>query len=339
MFIAPRRNAGTLLWLSAACLVLLSLSSCRSEPQGGSGAPPAERTLRVVRPKQFTALQVLEKHGTLERALLPLGFSVQWLEFAAGPQQLEALGANALDIASTAESPPVFAQAAGTEILYLAGVPPSGRAVSLLVPTGSTASTIRELVGKKVAFQKTSIGHYLLIKALARAGLKLDDVESVFLPPPDANAAFSQNQVDAWFIWEPFVTRAVQSGLGRVLLDGEQLRDSCNFLTTTRRFASEHPDVLRAFLTALSEEEAWSREHPREMAELLAPSLMIDVPTLLDMHAKYTYGLLPITPALIDKQQEVADLWSRLGFLPGRVDVRSSFASPAEYAQLMPPAP
>jgi sulfonate transport system substrate-binding protein len=59
-------------------------------------------------------------HGTLEKSLLPLGFSVQWLEFAAGPQQLEALGADALDIAATAESPPVFAQAAGTPIAIAA---------------------------------------------------------------------------------------------------------------------------------------------------------------------------------------------------------------------------
>lgn len=319
-------------------LALLSIASCRGEAQGGAGAASPEHTLRVVRPKQFTALQVLEKHGALDQALRPLGFSVQWLEFAAGPQQLEALGADALDIASTAESPPIFAQAAGTQILYLAAVPPSGKSISLLVPTGSTASTIADLAGKKIAFQKASIGHYLLVKALAQAGLTLDDVQSVFLPPPDANAAFSQSEVDAWFIWEPFVTRAVQSGLGRVLLDGEHLRDSCNFLTTTRRFAGEHPDVLAAFLAALQEEEAWSRDHPLEMAALLAPSLMIDVPTLLEMHGKYSYGLLPITPAVIDKQQEVADLWLRLGFLPARVDVRASFPSPSEYARFELPA-
>jgi ABC-type nitrate/sulfonate/bicarbonate transport system substrate-binding protein len=148
------------------------------------------------------------------------------------------------------------------------------------------------------------------------------------LPPPDANAAFSQSQVDAGFIWEPFVTRAVQGSIGRVLLDGEQLRDSCNFLTTTRRFATEHPDVLAAFVDALQVEEAWSRDHPRDMAELLAPSLMIDVPTLLEMHGKYTYGLLPITPAWIDKQQEVADLWLGLGFLPARARIASTPSSP-----------
>jgi sulfonate transport system substrate-binding protein len=332
----PRRSSSRALAV-LLLLALVALSSCRAESEAPRPAQPAEHVLRVVRPKQLTALSVLEKQGKLEARLRPLGFSVQWLEFAAGPQQLEALGADALDIASTAESPPIFAQAAGTQLAYLASVPPSGKTVSLLVPSASTARSIRELKGKKIAFQKASIGHYLLIKALAEEGLALSDVESVFLPPADANAALSRGAVDGWFIWEPFVTRAVQSGVGRVLLDGERLRDSCNFLTTTRRFVSEHPDVLEAFLAELQQAEAWSRDHPREMAELLSSSLMIDVPTLLEMHGKYTYGVLPITEGWIAKQQEVADMWQKLGFLPKQVDVRASFLSSAEYARLGPP--
>jgi sulfonate transport system substrate-binding protein len=319
-------------------LALAVLSSCRAKPEATGEPTQPAHVLRVVRPKQLTALSVLEKRGELDKRLLPLGFRVEWLEFAAGPQQLEALGADALDIAATAESPAIFSQAAGTPLVYLAAIPPSGKAVSLLVPTNSTATSIRDLKGKKVAFQKASIGHYLLVRSLTLAGMALDDVTSVFLSPPDANAAFSQNQVDAWLIWEPFVTRTIQNGAGRVLFDGEGLRDSCNFLTTSRRFATEHADVLAVFLAALQEAEAWSRDHPREMAELLSPSLMIDVPTLLEMHGKYTYGVLPITDAWMAKQQEVADLWLRLGFLPAKLDVRAGVLSPAEYARLGPPA-
>jgi sulfonate transport system substrate-binding protein len=328
------RPHGLFAWL---LLGLAVLSSCRAEPEAARAAIPPAQVLRVIRPKQLTALSVLEKHGGLDSQLLPLGFRVEWLEFAAGPQQLEALGANALDIAATAESPAIFSQAAGTPLVYLASIPPSGKAVSLLVPTTSSASTMRDLKGKKVAFQKASIGHYLLVKALTQVGLTLEDVTSVFLSPPDANAAFSQNQVDAWIVWEPFVTRTVQSGAGRVLFDGEGLRDSCNFLTTSRRFATEHADVLAIFLAELQKAEAWSRDHPREMAELLSPSLLIDVPSLLEMHGKYTYGVLPITDAWMAKQQEVADLWLRLGFLPAKLDVRSGMLSPAEYARLGPP--
>ena len=79
-----------------------------------------KKVVRIVRSKQLTALAVLEKKGILEKRLGDLGYKVEWPEFAAGPQQLEALNAGGLDIASTAESPPVFSQAAG--------VPQIGRA-------------------------------------------------------------------------------------------------------------------------------------------------------------------------------------------------------------------
>jgi sulfonate transport system substrate-binding protein len=327
-----------LAWACAlACLCVSNVSGCTERAEASATATRPASVLRVVRPKQLTGLSALEKQGTLEKDLLPLGFGVEWLEFAAGPQQLEALSAGALDVAATAESPPIFAQAAGSSLVYLATMPPSGKAVSLLVPAASTAHDIADLRGKKIACQKASIGHYLLVKALERAGLTLADVTSVFLAPPDANAAFSAHEVDAWFIWEPFGTRNVQNGSARVLLDGDALRDTGNFITTRRAFAEAHPDVLAVFLADVQQAEAWSRAHPRELAELLSPSLLIDVPTLLGMHAKYTYGILPITQQAITKQQEVADLWFRLGFLPQKVDVATAFLPLARYEKLSPP--
>jgi sulfonate transport system substrate-binding protein len=342
---APARattKSPTLGCLACALLGLLgALSGCSRKPEASKEQAQAAHTtqvFRVVRPKQLVGLSVLEKWATLEKDLAPLGFSVEWLEFAAGPQQLEALNAGALDLASTAESPPIFAQAAGGPLVYLATTASNGKAVSLLVPTDSPVHSIADLKGKKIAFQKASIGHYLLFKALESAGLKLEDVQSVFLPPADANAAFSEKKVDAWLIWEPFGTRIVEGHLGRVLVDGGKLRDTGNFYTTTRGFVDAHSDVLQIFLRDLQQAEAWSTAHPQEMAELLAPSLLIDVPTLLEMHKKYEFGVVPITAPVIEKQQQVADLWFRLGFLPAKVDVRTGFLSLAQYAALEPAA-
>jgi sulfonate transport system substrate-binding protein len=176
-----------------------------------------------------------------------------------------------------------------------------------------------------------------LVKALERAGLTLKDVEPVFLPPADANAALSAGLVDGWFIWEPFPTRAVQSQIGRVLLDGGSLRDTGNFYTTRRAFLEEHPEALKLLLRDAQQAEAWCRDHPQELAELLAPTLLMDVPTLLAMHDKYTFGVLPISEQVIAKQQQVADLWLELGFLPHAVDVKRGFLSPEQYIGWVPP--
>jgi sulfonate transport system substrate-binding protein len=326
-------SAGVLL----ACLLLLGACGKGGGSATGKGEASSQRVFRVVRPKQLTALSVLEKKGTLAEALKPLKVTVTWLEFAAGPQQIEALNAGELDLASTAESPPVFAQAADTSLVYLATQLPSGRATSCLVTPESGIKTVADLKGKKVAFQKASIGNYLLIKALRQVGLGPNDVQQVFLPPPDAQAAFNAKSVDAWLIWEPFGTRAVKNGSGKVLFDGGGgLRDSGNFYTTSRAFADQNLDVLKVFLAELTKAEAWSHANPRPMAELLTADLQIDVPTLLEMHARYDFAVLPITEPVIAKQQEVADMYFGLGYLPKKVDVRKGLLRPEQYAALGP---
>ncbi|WP_413172400.1 aliphatic sulfonate ABC transporter substrate-binding protein [Anabaena azotica] len=303
----------------------------------GNSSNTNQKAVRIVRSKQLTALAVLEKQGTLEKRLEPLGYKVEWPEFAAGPQQLEALNAGGLDIASTAESPPIFSQAAGAPLVYLAANSSDGQAISLLVPANSPVKSFKDLKGKKIAFQKASIGHYLTVRAVEKEGLKLTDVESVFLAPPDANVAFSQGKVDGWFIWEPFVTRNVQNKVGRVLIDGGNgLRDTNNFYSTNRKFYQENPQVIKIFLEELQKAQTWSKNHPKELAQLLAPVTQLDAATLEKMHSKYDFALVPITEAVINKQQEVADKWYSLGLIPKQVNVKDGFLTPEQYAEITP---
>jgi sulfonate transport system substrate-binding protein len=309
-----------------------------------SGAPSAQRAqpqepfqvFRVARSKQLTGLAALEARGGLEQGLAPLGFQVKWFEFLAGPQQFEAFNSGALDLAATAESPPVFAQAANGPVAYVAKTAANGGLVSLVVPVSSSVKTVADLKGKKVAFQKSSIGHYLMIRALEQQGLKITDVEVVNLAPPDANVALAQSRIDGWFIWEPFVTRVVQAGTGRVILDGEKLRNTTNFFTTTTSFAKEHPEVLRVFLERLHESDEWCAAHPRELADLLAEKLGLDVPTAIAMHAKTTWGVFPLTEHDVQIQQEVADTWLRTGYLPHKIDVKPGFLAPELYSKIVP---
>lgn len=321
-------------WLFALVLIACSGAPSTQEAQ----ANPASKVFRIARSKQLTGLAALEAQGGLEKALAPLGLEVKWFEFLAGPQQFEAFNSGALDLATTAESPPVFAQAANGPVAYIAKMAPNGALVSLVVPASSSIKTVADLKGKKVAFQKSSIGHYLMIRALEEQGLEITDIESVNLAPPDANVALAQSRIDAWFIWEPFVTRAVQAGTGRVILDGDKLRHTTNFYTATTTFAKEHPDVLRVFLERVHEADEWCAAHPRELADLLAEKLGLDVPTAIAMHAKTTWGVFPLTDHDVQIQQEVADTWLRTGYLPHKIDVSSGFIAPELYSKIVPAA-
>ncbi|MEH2381968.1 MAG: aliphatic sulfonate ABC transporter substrate-binding protein [Nostoc sp.] len=294
-----------------------------------------KQELRVVYSK-LGSLAVMRKQGTLEKSLAAKNFTVKWLEFAAGPQALEALNAGSLDIAATAESPPIFAQAAGTPLVYVATTPFNGKGVSFLVPKNSPVKSVADFKGKKVSFQKASIAHYVLLKALQKEGLKLSDIKSLFLPPPDANVAFSQGGIDVWVIWEPYITRNVQKNLGRVLIDGQGLQDIGGFYTSSRKFAKEHPEILKVFLEEFIKAEDWSHKNIDKLAELETGDVGIDVPTLKAIHSKAVYGLLPITDEVVNKQQQIADLWYAQGLLPKKVNVKDGVLTPEEYAAFTP---
>src|SRR5690606_30844430 len=151
---------------------------------------------------------LLKNKGTLEGKLAEIGYKPVWSEFPSGPPLLEALNAGAIDFGHAGEAPPIFAQAAAAEFVYVAHEPPAPKGEAILVPKDSPIKSVAELKGKKVALNKGSNVHYLLVKALEDAGLKYTDVQAVFLPPADARAAFERGSVDAWVIWDPYQAAA-----------------------------------------------------------------------------------------------------------------------------------
>ncbi|RZA09956.1 MAG: sulfonate ABC transporter substrate-binding protein, partial [Proteobacteria bacterium] len=152
-------------------------------------------TLRIGYQKYGT-LVLLKAKGTLEKRLAAQGVDVKWIEFPGGPQLLEGLNVGSIDFGVTGETPPVFAQAAGADLLYVAYEPPAPTSEAILVPRDSTIRSVSELKGKKVALNKGSNVHYLLVRALEEAGLKYSDIQTVYLPPSDARAAFERGSVD-----------------------------------------------------------------------------------------------------------------------------------------------
>ena len=75
--------------------------------------------------QKYGKLVLLKSKGTLEDKLKAAGYKVVWTEFPSGPPLLEALNVGAIDFGNTGEAPPIFAQAAGAPIQYVAYEPPA----------------------------------------------------------------------------------------------------------------------------------------------------------------------------------------------------------------------
>ncbi|WP_163063575.1 ABC transporter substrate-binding protein, partial [Acinetobacter baumannii] len=76
--------------------------------------------------------------------------------------------------------------AAGADLVYIGAEPAKPKAEVILVADNSPINSVAELKGRKVAFQKGSSSHNLLLRALQQAGLKFSDIQPVYLAPADA---------------------------------------------------------------------------------------------------------------------------------------------------------
>ena len=162
----------------------------------GAHAEPAKE-LRIGFQKSASLFVLQKAQGTLEKRLAPQGVAVKWVEFPAGPQLLEGLNVGAVDVGFVGEAPPIFAQAAGARFVYIGNDPASPTTEAVVVPKDSPLKSVADLKGRRVALNKGSNVHYLLVKLLEKNNLKYSDITPVFLPPADARAAFEKGAVDA----------------------------------------------------------------------------------------------------------------------------------------------
>lgn len=290
-------------------------------------------TLRIGYQKYGT-LVLLKAKGTLEKRLAEQGVEVKWTEFPGGPQLLEGLNVGSVDFGVTGETPPVFAQAAGADLLYVAHEPPAPSGEAILVPKDSPIKSVAELKGKKVVLNKGSNVHYLLVRALEDAGLKYSDITPVYLPPADARAAFERGSVDAWVIWDPFQSAAEKQLQARSLRDGTGLVDNHQFYLATRTFAEQHPQVIGTLVEEIRGVGEWVKGNLDEATSQVAPLIGLSPEITRQAVERQGYGAQFITPDVVEAQQKIADTFTELKLIPKKLSIKDVIWNPpAKVAQ------
>jgi sulfonate transport system substrate-binding protein len=286
----------------------------------------AQSTNNVIRIgyQKYGTLVLLKARGSLEKRLAPLHVEVQWTEFPAGPQLLEGLNVGAIDFGIAGEAPPIFAQAAGADLVYVGYEPPASAGEAILVPKDSPIKTVAELKGKKVALNKGSNVHFMLVKLLEKAGVQYKDIDAIFLTPADARAAFERGSVDAWAIWEPFHAAAQRQTGARILADGNGVVSNHQFFLASRSYAAKQADVIATVLAELASVDQWAKTNPKEAAAALQPQIGLDQPTLELALSRGGYGVTPVNDAVIAEQQRIADTFFDLKLIPKHINVRDA---------------
>lgn len=276
--------------------------------------------LRIGYQKSAVNLVILKQQGALEKRFP--GSRVQWIEFPAGPQLLEALATGNLEFGLTGDSPPVFAQAAGKDLLYVGAEPPKPDSSAILVLPSSPLRRLQDLQGKRVALQKGSSAHYLLVRAVDKAGLRWSDIQPIYLAPADARAAFERGSVDAWAIWDPFYAAAELALQPRALATGRDLSSNNSFYLASRAFATGQPRALAVLFEELTRADRIAQQDRPAAIKLVADFSGLDagvVSRFIQRRPPSPVG--PLTPAIVADQQRVADAFHRLGLIPRTVRV------------------
>jgi aliphatic sulfonates family ABC transporter substrate-binding protein len=265
-------------------------------------------------------LMLVKGSGSLDAALAARGVQVQWVEYAGGMQLVEALRAERLEAAVLGDSPAVFAQAHDVPIVYLAAEPPAPHGTALVVQEDSRLNQVCELRGRRVAVHRAAQAHYLLLRALEEAGVAPEEVDICFEPPERAMTAFQRREIDAWGIWDPWLSSARLDCHARVLRDSTGLLKNSAYHVARRDFAERHPDQVAELVAHLQQAAEWVKCDPVGVGALVAPGLGLSAHALV-ASLERDLAALPLTPDLIAAQQEVADTLFRLHMIPRAVTV------------------
>jgi len=259
---------GIPLWIILLAVVWVTGETARGETAIRVGAFP-----NITHPQAMVG----KSNHWFEKALGPQ-VKIEWKSFNAGPSAIEALFAGAIDLTYIGPNPAIsgYVRSNGEALRIVAGATSGGAA--LVVRRDSGIQKPEDFHGKRVASPQMGNTQDVALRAwLIAHGMKSTDkggdVQVIPLANPDQLTLFLKKELDAAWAPEPWATRLIQEGNGRLFLDERTLWPGGNFITAhlvvRTQFLKEHPDLVKSWLRAHVELTDWINEHLPEAKGLL----------------------------------------------------------------------
>lgn len=256
-------------------LAALALAACSSAAQGTTTTAHGEdaagvTVLKIADPGNAGVLAYAKKTGAFDKPLAAAHAKIEWGgSYASFTATIDALNAGSINILEGAISPAVgFLSTSDNLKIFSVIDPQTGTSVlpqdGLVVPAKSTAESLKDLVGKKIAVNKAGKGEYLLLLALQQAGLSADSVQRVYLNPQEAGAAFAAGKVDAWWAIVNGYPQAVNAGARTLLTSNQLTTNDLGIWAASADVANANPAAIRAFLGVLEDLTKQSKQDPEK---------------------------------------------------------------------------
>lgn len=309
-------------------IAALLLSGCVTKDDSTQSVADAS-----VDPAQLAGLtlRVGDQKGGTESLLRAAGeldtlpFKVEFSTFTSGPPEIEAATAGKIDFAVTGNTPPIFGAASNAKVKIVSAYTNDAGGDAILVPTGSSLTSVAELKGKKVAVAKGSSAHGNLLEQLNKANLTLGtDVTPVYLQPADALSAFSSGAVDAWAIWDPYTAIVQQSPGAKILATGTGVVNGYGFGIASNEALSDakRNTALRILVEHLARASKWSSVNVDEWAREYAKAIGINPDAATVAQRRSVRPAIEIDDAVVAAEQKLADAFASAG----QIDHKPSIA-------------
>ncbi|MGW4120118.1 NrtA/SsuA/CpmA family ABC transporter substrate-binding protein [Nocardia sp. NPDC004711] len=252
-------------WRHALVLapVVALLAACGA---GSTDTGSGEVVLKVVDPGNAGPLAVGKRDGTFDKALAPLHARVEWVTTTPGfSSMLKLFNTKELDVSDAAFSPVVGALSKDVAVRIVSVSDPAGKDQSgILAAPNSGIHSVADLAGKRVAVNPAGKGEYILLQALAQAGVPADKVTRVPLQQKDAATAFATGKVDAWASFlVPYQEAKANGGVEIATEQSIGSKDNTVFVFRTE-VADEHPDIAAKFLQTVQQLTTRQRGNPAD---------------------------------------------------------------------------
>jgi len=192
------------------------------------------------------------------------------------------------------------------------------------IVSNTSIKSIKDLRGKRVAFNEGSVSHFFLSVLLRQNGMTEKDVRAINMRQDDAGAAFLSGKVDAAVTWEPWLTRAKRAPHGHILVDSSATPGLIvDVMLFRRNVIQEHPEAVRAAVVGWYRAVEYWKKSPADADRIMAKAVggwLKDVKTFRETLDGVRYYDEPINREYMAPggqiyvtAQNAIDIWSSLG--------------------------
>jgi len=291
------------------------------------GAAMLMTTIGSVGAAEQVVLRVGDQKGG-NRSLLEISglahdlpYRIEWAEFPAAAPILEALNAGSLDVGYTGDLAFLTVFAGGAPIKAIGGTRSSAKTQAILVRQDSTVKSADDLKGKRIAGTRGGWGQFLVDATLEKSGFRLDEATFAPLGPVDAKIALLAGSIDAWAVWEPYVSYAILKDNARVIADGDGLTPTVTFIVASDNAIATKRAAVQDLVNRLNKARLWSLGHVDEYADSTAELTRLPEDVLLAAYKAQRTAPIAIDDDVVKEVQAASDRATRYGILGKQLDV------------------